>query len=118
MLKGVKELHDSSPPLAHRDIKPENVLLHSDGVSPVLVDFGSMGPAEVRVTSRAQALGVQDEAATFRCETSCQSRGGQGLRRTEAFPSVVRTMDGFHLPISLTLTFGRCVCVSVALALL
>jgi serine/threonine kinase 16 len=73
VLKGVKELHDSSPPLAHRDIKPENVLLHSDGVSPVLVDFGSMGPAEVRVTSRAQALGVQDEAATFRCET----RGGR-----------------------------------------
>lgn len=47
-------------------VQPENVLLRGDGVTPVLVDFGSMAPAVVRVSGRSQALVVQDEAATFR----------------------------------------------------
>jgi hypothetical protein len=39
--------------------QPENVLLHSDGLTPILVDFGSMAPAEIRVSNRwgPQALG-------------------------------------------------------------
>ena len=64
---GVKELHHHSPPLAHRDIKPENVLLNQRDLIPVLVDFGSMGRAEIRVTNRSEALLVQDDAATNRC---------------------------------------------------
>jgi len=65
---GVRELHHNSPPLAHRDIKPENVLL-SDATKqvPVLIDFGSMAPAQKRVTNRSEALLVQDDASRNRC---------------------------------------------------
>ncbi|CAM9754802.1 unnamed protein product [Choristocarpus tenellus] len=43
--KGVGALHNHSPSWAHRDIKPENVMLTCDN-SPVIMDFGSMAPAE------------------------------------------------------------------------
>ena len=43
-------------------IQPENVLLKADG-KPVLIDFGSMGAADIRVNSRSEALLVQENAA-------------------------------------------------------
>ena len=81
----VRELHQSSPPLAHRDIKvrgrcgsfslfmrshslfvlllqPHNVLLDRD-LSPVLMDFGSCCPARVSVRSMREAQYLQDTAA-------------------------------------------------------
>ncbi len=62
---GVRELHEHKPALAHKDIKPENVLLKADGVTPVLIDFGSMGTAERAITNRSEALLAQEEAAQF-----------------------------------------------------
>lgn len=59
---GVRELHKNSPPYAHRDIKPANVLLNDNNV-PVLIDFGSLREARIRVRSRQDALAVADEAA-------------------------------------------------------
>lgn len=63
VLLGVQALHEHKPALAHRDIKPENVLLKSDGVTPVLIDFGSMVVADRRVGNRSEALLIQEDAA-------------------------------------------------------
>ncbi|GJJ69107.1 serine/threonine kinase 16 [Entomortierella parvispora] len=50
-------------PFAHRDIKPGNVLIADDGQTPVLMDFGSMARARVKIQTRQQALHEQDLAA-------------------------------------------------------
>jgi serine/threonine kinase 16 len=63
ILQGVQALHEHKPALAHRDIKPENVLLKSDGLTPVLIDFGSMVVADRRVGNRSEALLIQEDAA-------------------------------------------------------
>ncbi|TFJ81000.1 hypothetical protein NSK_007643 [Nannochloropsis salina CCMP1776] len=63
ILLGVRHLHEHEPAFAHRDIKPENVLLKADGLTPVLIDFGSMTMADRTVGARAEALMVQEEAA-------------------------------------------------------
>ena len=41
-----------------RDIKPANVLLEEDD-TPVLMDFGSMGPAVIDITNLSQAQTLQ-----------------------------------------------------------
>jgi len=48
---------------AHRDIKPGNVMIADDGVTPVLMDFGSLTASPTPVMNRTQALAVQDHAA-------------------------------------------------------
>ncbi|KAF3280549.1 hypothetical protein TWF970_002765 [Orbilia oligospora] len=48
---------------AHRDIKPGNVMISDDGVTPVLMDFGSIAPSPIHVSSRSLAIQIQDEAA-------------------------------------------------------
>ncbi|KAF9538441.1 hypothetical protein EC957_006742 [Mortierella hygrophila] len=50
-------------PFSHRDIKPANVLIADDGQTPVLMDFGSMARARVKIQTRQQALFEQDLAA-------------------------------------------------------
>ncbi|GLE04938.1 hypothetical protein PINS_up013919 [Pythium insidiosum] len=62
--RAVGELHARSPPLAHRDIKPENVLLTRDN-EPILTDFGSVTVADVSISSRSDALALQEKAAQF-----------------------------------------------------
>lgn len=51
--------------LAHRDIKPHNIMLEVGEVNdiPILMDFGSMGPARQEVKGMSDALRVQDFAA-------------------------------------------------------
>ncbi|KAG0232569.1 hypothetical protein BGW42_008083 [Actinomortierella wolfii] len=66
---GFNESHDNEyddstiVPFAHRDIKPANVLIADDGQTPVLMDFGSMARARVKIQTRQQALFEQDLAA-------------------------------------------------------
>ncbi|KAG9315020.1 other/NAK protein kinase [Chiua virens] len=50
-------------PYAHRDIKPGNVMIADDGVTPILMDFGSAIKARIPIETRSQALLQQDIAA-------------------------------------------------------
>lgn len=61
--QGLKALHTLRPrALAHRDIKPQNVMYDVDD-TPVLMDFGSMGPATIEIKNLSDALKIQDFAA-------------------------------------------------------
>jgi serine/threonine kinase 16 len=48
---------------AHRDIKPGNIMIADNGTSPILMDLGSLSPSPIKITSRALALQIQDQAA-------------------------------------------------------
>ncbi|KAJ8519546.1 hypothetical protein ONZ45_g3538 [Pleurotus djamor] len=50
-------------PYAHRDLKPGNVMIADDGITPILMDFGSTIKARIRIENRNQALVQQDIAA-------------------------------------------------------
>ena len=71
---GLRCMHEHDPPFAHRDIKPHNVLVRGAGgpggwarpgegaVEAVLMDFGSVREARRTVSSRLEALRLQEEA--------------------------------------------------------
>ncbi|KAG6845468.1 hypothetical protein H0H87_008828 [Tephrocybe sp. NHM501043] len=50
-------------PYAHRDLKPGNVMIADDGITPILMDFGSTCKARIPIENRNQALLQQDIAA-------------------------------------------------------
>ncbi|KAG2100467.1 protein kinase [Suillus discolor] len=50
-------------PYAHRDLKPGNIMIADDGVTPILMDFGSTIKARIKIDSRSLALLQQDIAA-------------------------------------------------------
>jgi len=60
--KGLKAFHSHNPPLAFRDLKPANVLVDDSGQG-VLMDLGSVAPARVKITSRREAVELQDLCA-------------------------------------------------------
>jgi len=51
-----------SGPLTHRDVKPGNVLISDDG-NTVLMDFGSVIQGQCKISSRKEAIAMQDIAA-------------------------------------------------------
>ncbi|ORY60186.1 kinase-like domain-containing protein [Pseudomassariella vexata] len=47
----------------HRDIKPGNIMIDDDGSQPILMDLGSIAISPIPITSRSQAIAMQDKAA-------------------------------------------------------
>ena len=64
MARGVQALHTSTQ-LSHRDIKVENVMFeHANSTrTPVLMDFGSVGPLREDIETRRQVMNLIDQAA-------------------------------------------------------
>ena len=62
LCEAVLTFHECNPPLAHRDIKPHNLLVLSK-TSVILMDLGSVDKAEHVITSRQEALALQDKCA-------------------------------------------------------
>eukprot|EP00842_Homolaphlyctis_polyrhiza_P003005 jgi/Hompol1/3705/HPOL_000840-RA len=60
--KGLLAFHTREPPLAFRDLKPANILLDGGGRA-VLMDLGSVTHARVRITSRREAVALQELCA-------------------------------------------------------
>ncbi|KAG9104800.1 hypothetical protein FRC06_009270 [Ceratobasidium sp. 370] len=61
--QGVPQGEGVLVPYAHRDIKPANIMYADDGVTPILMDFGSTVRARISIETRSQALVQQDLAA-------------------------------------------------------
>ncbi|KYQ92330.1 putative protein serine/threonine kinase [Tieghemostelium lacteum] len=58
----VQQLHQHKPHiLSHRDIKPGNILISQQNTIPVLTDFGSCTVARFQITSRKEALQLQED---------------------------------------------------------
>ncbi|OQR93490.1 serine/threonine-protein kinase 16-like [Achlya hypogyna] len=62
IVNGVLEIHQAG--LAHRDIKPANVLLTEDDI-PVVMDFGSVAPLHICISSHHDAVAMAETAAQF-----------------------------------------------------
>jgi serine/threonine kinase 16 len=60
--QGLLAFHRLQPPMAFRDLKPANVLI-SDNGQAVLMDLGSVAPANFTIQSRKEALELQDICA-------------------------------------------------------
>uniref|UniRef100_A0A7S3LF63 non-specific serine/threonine protein kinase n=1 Tax=Amphora coffeiformis TaxID=265554 RepID=A0A7S3LF63_9STRA len=60
IMMGIKALHDAG--YSHRDIKCENVLLDNED-EPVLMDFGSAGPLEAPIETRAKVRNMVEQAS-------------------------------------------------------
>ncbi|XP_046742893.1 serine/threonine-protein kinase 16 isoform X1 [Diprion similis] len=60
---GVKAFHEAKPePLAHRDLKTANIVL-GEGLTPVIMDLGSVAQARIKVCGAQTAQTLQDVAA-------------------------------------------------------
>lgn len=62
VVEGLSAIHACG--LRHADLKPANILL-SESYQAVITDFGSVSPAPVTVSNRAEALEIQEKAASF-----------------------------------------------------
>lgn len=62
LCEAILAFHSLDPPLAHRDIKPHNLLIGPD-MTVVLMDLGSVSKARCTITSRREALALQERCA-------------------------------------------------------
>jgi len=62
IVEGLSAIHASG--LRHADLKPANILIN-ECFQAVITDFGSVSSAPITVKSRAEALEVQEKAASF-----------------------------------------------------
>lgn len=62
LCEAVNAFHNYNPPYAHRDIKPHNMLLSADH-KVILMDLGSTREARVEISSRQDALALQELSA-------------------------------------------------------
>lgn len=62
LCEAILAFHSLDPPLAHRDIKPHNLLIGPD-MTVVLMDLGSVSRARCVITSRREALALQERCA-------------------------------------------------------
>lgn len=61
---GILSLVSIIPPSPHYPANSTgNVMIDDDGLTPILMDFGSLTPSPTPITSRTLALSVQDSAA-------------------------------------------------------
>ncbi|QRV75334.1 Serine/threonine-protein kinase [Ceratobasidium sp. AG-Ba] len=63
--QGVPQGEGVLVPYAHRDIKPANIMYADDGVTPILMDFGSTIRARIPIENRSQALDLAAEQSTM-----------------------------------------------------
>ncbi|XP_048589116.1 probable serine/threonine-protein kinase DDB_G0291350 isoform X2 [Nematostella vectensis] len=68
--EAVMAFHDLQPPLAHRDLKPHNLLIGPNN-TVIIFDLGSVTKARVSITSRREALALQERCA---CECTAAYR--------------------------------------------
>ncbi|KAJ3113875.1 Serine/threonine-protein kinase 16 [Phlyctochytrium bullatum] len=117
VLHGLQAFHTRDPPLAFRDLKPANILL-SDTNRAVLTDLGSVAEARVPLTTRAEALRLQDlcaetVTAPFRAPELFEPSTAPGREVTEktdiwAFGCTVFTMAYGEPPFDGTATATVC----------
>lgn len=61
-VEGLAAIHACG--MRHADLKPANILI-TESYQAVITDFGSVQPFPIQVTSRAEALVVEDKASMF-----------------------------------------------------
>eukprot|EP01134_Creolimax_fragrantissima_P004060 CFRG4060T1 len=61
--KAVRSLHSFSPSYAHRDLKPANVAYRGPDKEVALMDLGSASLANVNISSRKEAIALQEACA-------------------------------------------------------
>ncbi|KAJ3260965.1 Serine/threonine-protein kinase 16 [Boothiomyces macroporosus] len=59
---GLSAFHSCNPPLAFRDLKPANILI-GDNHKCILMDLGSVSLARVKISSRKEAVALQEHCA-------------------------------------------------------
>ncbi|KAJ3308724.1 Serine/threonine-protein kinase 16 [Boothiomyces sp. JEL0838] len=59
---GLSAFHSCNPPLAFRDLKPANILI-GDNHKCILMDLGSVSLAKVKISSRKEAVALQEHCA-------------------------------------------------------
>ncbi|CAF3658911.1 unnamed protein product [Rotaria sp. Silwood1] len=88
--EGVRQIHEKR--MAHRDLKPSNIMLLNNSHG-VILDFGSMTPASILMTTRSEAQQWQDWAE----ENCCVQYRAPELFHIETNSLITEKTDIFSL---------------------